>query len=89
MTEAQARGEVRADLDAQATAEWVARSIYALSVIPTVTFDRRDPDALDRFVRTYIAGGLPGPSTVRPVRTRRAPATVSRGSRARRPSAGP
>jgi AcrR family transcriptional regulator len=90
VTEAQQHGEVRADLDPRATAEWVARSIYALSVIPTVTFDRRDPEALERFVRTYIAGGLAGSApnepTARARQARRAPAAVKTAGRARRPS---
>jgi AcrR family transcriptional regulator len=86
VTDAQERGEVRSDLDARGTAEWVARSIYALSVIPTITFDRRDPEALERFVRTYIAGGLAAAEPT--ARTRRSASPVKREGPTRRRSAG-
>jgi AcrR family transcriptional regulator len=55
---AQARGEVRGDLDPDEAAEWIARSLYALAVTPPRSIDLNDSDALDRYIRRYVVGAL-------------------------------
>jgi AcrR family transcriptional regulator len=64
VAEAQTKGELRRDVDARMAAEWVARSLFSLSTIPSITFDRRDPVALEHYVRTYIVRAL-APDTSR------------------------
>jgi hypothetical protein len=55
---AQARHEVRADLDVAQAAEWIARIFFAIAELPAATFDADDPKALRRFVRQFLIRGL-------------------------------
>ena len=55
---AQARGEVRGDLDPVEAGEWIARSLYALAVTPPRSIDLGDADALEGYVRRYVVGAL-------------------------------
>lgn len=55
---AQGRGEVAADLEPAEAAEWVARTLYALAVTPPLSFERGDPDALERYIRRFVVGAL-------------------------------
>ena len=65
---AQRRGEVRADLDATQAAEWIARILFAITELPSVTFDIRDEKALRRFVRDFLIPGLSSAATATPRR---------------------
>jgi AcrR family transcriptional regulator len=61
--EAQAAGEIRPDLPPRATANWVARSLFALAVIKSgpsgddAAADGEQTD-IEFFARIYLAGGL-------------------------------
>lgn len=55
---AQARGELRPELDTDLAAEWVARILHSLSVNPAVHFDADDPDQLEGFLRAHLLYGL-------------------------------
>lgn len=55
---AQARREVRADLDAAQAAEWIARMLYSIAELPSVTFDADDVTAVRGFVRRFLVPGL-------------------------------
>jgi AcrR family transcriptional regulator len=55
---AQARREVRADVDPAQAAEWIARALFAVAELPSATFDADDPKALRRFVRQFLIRGL-------------------------------
>jgi hypothetical protein len=55
---AQARREVRADVDAAQAAEWIARVFFSIAELPSVTFDLDDVKAVRRFVRRFLVPGL-------------------------------
>jgi hypothetical protein len=55
---AQERNEVRADLDSRQAAEWIARVLYSIAELPSVTFDADDAKALRRYVRRFLIPGL-------------------------------
>jgi AcrR family transcriptional regulator len=55
---AQDTGEARTDVDPAEAAEWIARCLYSLAATPTITFDRGDPAAVERHVRTFVVGAL-------------------------------
>lgn len=55
---AQARREVRADVDADQAAEWIARMLYSIAELPSVTFDADDLAAVRAFVRRFLVPGL-------------------------------
>src|ERR1700728_792557 len=44
--DAEARGEVRAGLDHRRASEWIVRVMLSFAVMPSVTFDMDDPDAV-------------------------------------------
>jgi len=56
--EAQAAGEVRADLDPTLTARWIARSLFALSAMSSPVPDEVERDEIRTVARTFLAGGL-------------------------------
>lgn len=51
-------GEVRADLQVQRAAEWIARMVFSLSATPSVTFDVDDPEQTAAFIREFLVEGL-------------------------------
>lgn len=56
--EAQAQREVRRDLEPAEAAEWIARVLFSIAELPSVTFDVDDAKALRRFVRRFLVPGL-------------------------------
>jgi len=55
---ARQRGEVRAGVDLDRTAEWVARILHSLSVNRPIGFDADDPEDLEDFIRTHLVYGF-------------------------------
>lgn len=55
---AQDRGEVRAGLNLDSAAEWLARLLISLAVVPPQTFDPFDRGALRRFMRDHLVNGM-------------------------------
>ena len=58
LEEAAARGEVRADIDRRAAAEWLTRVLLSFAVAPQVAVDPADHRALRRFVDRGLLRGL-------------------------------
>jgi AcrR family transcriptional regulator len=58
LAEAEARGEIRRGVDHAQAAEWIVRLMLSFAVMPAVSFDGDDPDAVRSFVRSYIVDGL-------------------------------
>lgn len=56
--EAKRRDEVDGSVDTRQGAEWIARSLFSLATIPTLTVDADDPVAFERYTRAFIMGGL-------------------------------
>lgn len=56
--EAQLSGEVRADLDPERTARWVARSLFAIDVMSSPSPGKAERREIEDWARTYVAGGL-------------------------------
>lgn len=56
--EAQATGEVRPDLDPARTARWVARSLFALSIMGSPSPSAEELAEVRALARTHLAGGL-------------------------------
>lgn len=52
------RGEVRADLDVPAAAEWVMRIVLSLVTVPGAAVDVDDPVSLRRFLDDFLLTGL-------------------------------
>jgi AcrR family transcriptional regulator len=52
------RGEVRKDLNVRHAAEWLARMLFTISSMPSVTFGGSDPKAWRRFFREHAISGL-------------------------------
>ncbi|MHB8463563.1 MAG: TetR/AcrR family transcriptional regulator [Acidimicrobiales bacterium] len=55
---AEERGEVRRGLDHRQAAEWIVRLMLSFAVMPSVTVEVADPDALRSFVRNHLVRGL-------------------------------
>jgi hypothetical protein len=55
---AKTRGEVSADLDVGAAAEWVARLFFSLFTTPSPHLDFDDPEVARAFVETFAVAGL-------------------------------
>lgn len=58
LAQAAARGEIRADLDHREAAEWIARIMLSVAVMPSAVIDIDDPRAVRAFVARYIVQGL-------------------------------
>jgi AcrR family transcriptional regulator len=58
LAEAEARGEIRHDLDHGEAAEWIVRMMLSFAVMPSVVIDLDDADAVRRFVHDHIVRGL-------------------------------
>lgn len=55
---AEARGEIRSGLDHPQTAEWILRLMVSFAVMPAVTVDLADDDAVRTFVSDHLVQGL-------------------------------
>lgn len=55
---AQARGEVRADLDVAQASEWVLRIVISLVTVAGDTVDIDDPADVRTFLRAFLVAGL-------------------------------
>jgi len=56
--DAERRGEVRRGIDARRAAEWIVRVMLSFAVMPSVTFDVKDPNATRAFVGDHLVRGL-------------------------------
>lgn len=87
--DARRRGEIRPHLDDRAAGEWIVRLLLSFALLPPVTFERDDPDALRAFVRDHVVAGLaaapcagaPPPAGDRPRRPRAPTVARSRAPR--------
>jgi AcrR family transcriptional regulator len=55
---AERRGEIRADVDHRQAAEWIVRMMLSFAVMPAVSFDGDEPEAIRSFVRSFVVDGL-------------------------------
>lgn len=58
LAEAEERGEIRRGLNHRQVAEWIVRLMLSFAVMPSVTVDLTDADAVRSFVRTHLVRGL-------------------------------
>jgi AcrR family transcriptional regulator len=58
LDEAERRGEIRTGLDHRRAAEWIVRIMLSFAVMPSVTFDIDNPDAVRSFVHDHLIAGL-------------------------------
>jgi AcrR family transcriptional regulator len=58
---ARVRGEIRADIDVEAAAEWLARVLFSLYSTPSPFRDLDDPEVTRQFVSHFALAGLQGP----------------------------
>lgn len=65
LTAAKLTGEVRKSLDVDAAAEWIARMLFSLFLIPSDGLDRDDAAAVADFVRKHVVAGLTEPGSAR------------------------
>jgi AcrR family transcriptional regulator len=56
--DAERRGEIRPGLDHRRLSEWIVRIMLSFAVMPSVTFDMDDPDAVRSFVHDHLVVGL-------------------------------
>lgn len=58
LAEAQARGEVRADLDRRHAGEWIVRMLLSVAMMPSVAVDLAAPAEVRAFVQSFVVRGL-------------------------------
>ena len=58
LADAEKRGEIRTGLDHRRASEWIVRTMLSFAVMPSVTFDMDDPDAVRSFVHDHLIAGL-------------------------------
>ena len=58
LADAERRGEIRAGLDHRRASEWIVRIMLSFAVMPSLTFDVDDSDAVRSFVEDHLIGGL-------------------------------
>jgi AcrR family transcriptional regulator len=58
LSDAERRGEIRPGLDHRRAGEWIVRTMLSFAVMPSVTFDMDDPDAVRSFVHDHLIAGL-------------------------------
>ena len=58
--DAQAAGEIRADIDAARASEWIVRVLFSLELLPPIGVNLDNPRAVRRFVCDHIVTGLVG-----------------------------
>jgi AcrR family transcriptional regulator len=73
LDEAERRGEIRTGLDHRRAAEWIVRIMLSFAVMPSVTFDIDEADAVRSFVHDHLIAGLAA-GTKPPERSRLTPA---------------
>ncbi len=56
--DAERRGEIRSGIDHRRASEWIVRIMLSFAVMPSVTFDMDDFDAVRSFVRDHLIDGL-------------------------------
>jgi AcrR family transcriptional regulator len=56
--DAERRGEIRSGIDHRRASEWIVRIMLSFAVMPSVTFDMDDSDAVRSFVRDHLIDGL-------------------------------
>jgi len=64
---ADARGELREDLDHRQASEWIVRMMLSFAIMPAVSFDADRPAQVRSFVRAFLVDGL-GPRPARQLR---------------------
>jgi len=57
LSDAERRGEVRVGLDRRQAAEWIVRLMLSFAVMPSVSVDLDDPEAVRAFVRAHLVRG--------------------------------
>jgi len=55
---AERRGEIRSGLDHRRASEWIVRTMLSFAIMPSVTFDIDDPNAIRSFVHDHLIAGL-------------------------------
>ena len=58
--DAQAAGEIRADIDAARASEWIVRVLFSFELLPPIGVNLENPRAVRRFVCDHIVTGLVG-----------------------------
>jgi hypothetical protein len=58
LIQAQSEGTVRADVNLDQAAEWLARVVHSMAVNAGITFDQLDPRSLAGFVASFAIRGL-------------------------------
>jgi AcrR family transcriptional regulator len=58
LDDAERRGEIRTGLDHRRASEWIVRIMLSFAVMPSVTFDMDDSDAVRSFVHDHLVVGL-------------------------------
>jgi AcrR family transcriptional regulator len=58
LADAEERGEIRSGLDHRRASEWIVRTMLSFAVMPSVSFDMDDPDAVRSFVHDHLIVGL-------------------------------
>jgi AcrR family transcriptional regulator len=58
LADAERRGEIRPGLDHRRASEWIVRIMLSFAVMPSVTFDVDNPDAVRSFVHDHLIAGL-------------------------------
>jgi AcrR family transcriptional regulator len=67
LASAEERGEIRPGLEHRHLAEWILRLMVSFAVMPAVTVDLADDDAVRAFVADHLVRGLaPGPAAPGP-----------------------
>jgi hypothetical protein len=57
LAEAEARGEIRSDLDHHQAGEWIVRMMLSFALMPPISF-REEPESVRAFVRQHIVAGF-------------------------------
>jgi AcrR family transcriptional regulator len=58
LDDAERRGEIRSGLDHRRASEWIVRIMLSFAIMPSVTFDIDDPNAIRSFVHDHLIAGL-------------------------------
>lgn len=58
LRDAEHRGEIRSGIDHRRASEWIVRIMLSFAVMPSVTFDMDDSDAVRSFIRDHLIVGL-------------------------------
>lgn len=58
LADAERRGEIRPGLDHRRAGEWIVRMLMSMAVMPGVTFDADNPEAVRAFIADHVVAGL-------------------------------